>query len=159
MAELLALPSAIASLVTLVGQVSKLSYDFFSDVRNATKSQKMFLQEISALTQVFLQMEDAFDMQPSVALRPSSQLRSTLADSQDLLSQLKHSLTKATEGESAFSRIKSSMRWPFNEKEVKSTVERLRRHRCLPCVHFKIRLLADDYSRDILVTVLASDTL
>lgn len=159
MAELLALPSAIASLVTLVGQVSKLSYDFFSDVRNGTKSQKMFLQEVSALTQVFLQMEDAFDLQPSVALRPSSQLRSTLADSQDLLSQLKQSLVKATEGESACSRIKSSMRWPFNEKEVKSTVERLRRHRCLLCVHFKIRLLADDYSRDILVTVLASDTL
>ena len=74
MAELLALPSAIASLVTLLGQVSKLSYDFFSDVRNATKSQKMFLQEISALTQVFLQMEDALDLQPSVALSPSSPL-------------------------------------------------------------------------------------
>ena len=137
MAEVLALPSAIASLVTLVGQVSKLSYDFVSDVRNATKSQKMFLQEVSALTQVFLQMEHAFDLQPSAALRPSSQLRSTLADSQDLLSELKHSLTKATKGESAFFRIKSFMRWPFNEKEVKSTVERLKRHRCLPCVHFQ----------------------
>lgn len=136
MAELLALPSAIASLVTLVGQVSKLSYDFFSDVRNATKSQKMFLQEVSALTQIFLQMEDALDLQPSVPLRPSSPLRSTLDDSQDLLSQLKHSLIKATGGESAFSMVKSSMRWPFNEKEVKSTVERLRRHRYLPYVRF-----------------------
>ena len=136
MAEVLALSSAIASLVTLVGQVSKLSYEFLSDIRNASKSQKMFLQEVSALIQVFLQMEDALDVEPSVALRPSSQLTSTLKDSQDLLSQLKHSLTKATGGESAVSRIKSSMRWPFNEKEVKSTVERLRRHRCLPCVRF-----------------------
>ena len=136
MAEVLALSSAIASLVTLVGQVSKLSYDFLSDIRNASKSQKMFLQEVSALTQVFLQMEDAFEVAPSVALRLSSQLRSTLEDSQDLLSQLKHSLIKAGGGESAFSRIKSSMRWPFNEKEVKSTVERLRRHRCLPFVEF-----------------------
>ena len=133
MAELLAVSSAIASLVTLVGQVSKLSYVFLSDVRSASKSQKMFLQEISALTQVFLQMEHALDLSPSVALGPSSQLRSTLEDSQDLLSQLKDSLIKATEGESAFSKIKSSMRWPFNEKDVKSTVERLRRHRYLPC--------------------------
>ena len=136
MAELLALPSAIASLVTLVGQVSKLSYDFLSDVRNATKSQKMFLQEVSALTQVFLQMEDAFDLQPSLALRPSSPLRSTLEDSLDLLSQLKRSLVKATGGKSAFFRTKSSMKWPFNENEVESNVERLRRHRCLSYFRF-----------------------
>ena len=136
MAEVLALSSAIASLVTLVGQVSKLSYDFLSDIRNASKSQKLFLQEVSALTQAFLQMEDALDLKPSVALRPSLQLKTTLKDSQDLLSDVKDSLVKATEGESAFSRFKSSMRWPFNEKEVKSTVERLRRHRCIPCVCF-----------------------
>ena len=136
MAEVLGLASAIASLVTLVGQVTKLSYGFLSDIRNAPKSQKMFLQEVSALTQVFLQMDDALDVESSVALGPSPQLMSTLEDSQHLLSQLKQSLTKATGGESTFSRIKSSMRWPFNEKEVKSTVERLRRHRCLPCVRF-----------------------
>ena len=47
-------------------------------------------------------MEDALDLQQSVPLRPSSPLRSTLDDSQDLLSQLKHSLVKATGGESAF---------------------------------------------------------
>ena len=136
MAEVLAVSSAIASLVTLVAQVSKLSYNLFSDVRNASKSQKKFLQEISALTEVFLQMEDALDVEPSIALRPFSQLRTTLEDSQELLSQVKHSLTKALGDESASSRIKSSMRWPFNEKEVRNTVERLRRHRCLPCVHF-----------------------
>ena len=136
MAEVLALSSALASLVTLIAQVSKLSYDFLSDIRNASKSQKMFLQEVSALTQVFLQMEDALDVKLSVEIRPSSQLRSTFEDSHDLLSQLKHSLIQAGGGESAFSRIKSSMRWPFNEKEVKNTVERLRRHRCLPCGRF-----------------------
>ena len=136
MAEVLALSSAIAGLLTLVGQVSKLSYDFLSDIRNASKSQKLFLQEVAALTQAFLQMEDALDLKPSVALRPSSQLKTTLEDSQDLLSDVKDSLVKATEGESAFSKFKSSMRWPFNEKEVKSTVERLRRHRYIPCVCF-----------------------
>ena len=132
MAEVLAVSSAIASLVTLVAQVSKLSYNLLSDVRNASKSQKTFLQEISALTEVFLRMEDTLDVEPSIGLRPSSQLRTTLEDSQELLSQVKDSLIKALGDESASSRIKSSMRWPFNEKEVRSTVERLRRHRCLP---------------------------
>ena len=104
-------------------------------------------------------MEDALDLKPSVALRPSSQLKTTLEDSQGLLSDVKDSLVKATEGEGAFSRFKSSMRWPFNEKEVKSTVERLRRHRCILCLCFVDVPPADDYARDILVATLASDTL
>ena len=129
MAEVLAVSSAIASLVTLVGQVSKLSYDFLSDIRNAPKSQKMFLQETSALTEVFLRMEDALDGGGFVGFKTSSTLSISLKDCQSLLLSLKTSLEKAVEGESRLAKVKSSMKWPFSEKEVKATVDRLRRHR------------------------------
>ena len=131
MAEVLALSSAIASLVTLVGQVSKLSYGFLSDISNAPKSQKMFLQETSALTEVFLRMEGALDVEELAVFEPSSTLSMSLKDCQGLLLSLKTSLEKATEGESRLARVKSSIRWPFSEKEVKAAVERLRRHRWL----------------------------
>lgn len=132
MAELLAFSSAIASLVTLVGQVSKLSYGFLSDISNAPKSQKMFLQETSALTEVFLRMEDALNVDELFEFKPSSTLSVSLEDCQHLLFSLKASLEKAAAGESRLAKVKSSMKWPFSEKEVKATVERLRRHRWLP---------------------------
>ncbi|KAG8525700.1 uncharacterized protein KY384_000460 [Bacidia gigantensis] len=141
MAEALAVSSAIASLVTIVGQVSKLSYGFLSDVRNASKSQKMFLREVSALTEVFLRMEGALDVEQLDLLRPSSGLRTALEDCQGLLLSLRRSLEKATEAESRVARFKSSVRWPFDEKEVKGTVERLRRY------------------RDVMVASMATDTL
>ncbi len=129
MAEVLGLASAVASLVTLVGQVSKLSYDFLSDVKNASKSQKLYLQETSALTEALLRIEDALEVQGINAFRPSSTFEHTLADCHDLLLSLKASLEKATQGASQMSRIKSSLKWPFGEREVRSTVETLRRHR------------------------------
>ena len=129
MAEVLAISSAIASLVTLVGQVSKLSYGFLSDIRNAPKSQKIFLRETSALTEVFLRMESALDVEELATLKPSSKLSMCLEDCSDLLLTLKASLEKATESEGRIARLKSSMKWPFSEKEVKNAVERLRRHR------------------------------
>ena len=131
MAEVLGLASAVASLVTLVGQVSKLSYDFLSDVKNASKSQKLYLQETSGLTEALLRIEDTLEVQGISAFRPSSAFKHTLADCHDLLLSLKASLEKATQGASHMSRIKSSLKWPFGEREVKSTVERLRHHRLI----------------------------
>ena len=136
MADVLGLASAVASLVTLVGQVSKLSYAFLSDVKNASKSQKLYLQEASALTEALLRIEDALEVQGISAVRPSSTFKHSLADCHDLLLSLKASLEKATQGAGQMPKIKSSLKWPFGEREVRSTVETLRRHRLIlsPCI-------------------------
>ena len=129
MAELVGLASAIAGLVTLVGQVAKLSYSFLSDIRGASKSQKLYLQEISALTEVLLRTEHALDIQELDAFRSSSILTNTLQNCQELLISLKSSLEAATESGSRIERLKSSLKWPFDEKEVKRLVEMLHRYR------------------------------
>lgn len=129
MAELIGLASAVAGLVTLIGQVSKLSYAFLSDIRGASKSQKLYLQEISALTEVLLRIEQALEVDDLGFVRPSSISAEVFQDCQELLRSLKTSLEKATESSSRIEKLKSSLKWPFNEKEVKKLVEMLHRHR------------------------------
>jgi len=151
MAEGLALASAVASLVTLVGQVSRLSYIFLSDIRNASRSQKLYLQETSALTEVLLRIEDALEVRDIegirnfVAFGPSSKLKSTLENCQDLLASLKISLEKAAEDGSQFARLRSSLKWPFGEKEIKKTVDTIKRHRLIPHspLFFALKLIAN----------------
>jgi len=102
--------------------VSRLSYIFLSNIRNASRSQKLYLQETSALTEVLLRIEDALEVRDIegirnfVAFGPSSKLKSTLENCQDLLASLKISLEKAAEDGSQFARLRSSLKWPFGEK-------------------------------------------
>ena len=128
MAEVIGLASAVAGLVTLVGQVAKLSYIFLSDIRGASKSQKLYLQEVSALTEVLLRIEQALEVQELGVVRPSISTKA-LQDCQELLGSLKTSLEKATESSSRFEKLKSSVKWPFDENEVKKLVGMLHRYR------------------------------
>jgi hypothetical protein len=126
---LIGLAAAVAGLVTLVGQVSKLSYAFFSDIKGASKSQKLYLQEISALTEVLLRIEQALEIQELGAIPPPSIPMSILQDCQELLSSLNTSLSKATRNSSRVENLKTSLKWPFDEKEVKKVVEMISRYR------------------------------
>jgi hypothetical protein len=128
MAEAIGLASAIAGLLTLIGQVTKLSYIFLSDIRSASKSQKLYLQEVSALTEVLLRIEQSLEVQELGVVRPSISTKA-LQDCQELLGSLKTSLEKATESSSRIEKLKSSIKWPFDENEVKKLVERLHRYR------------------------------
>jgi hypothetical protein len=128
MAEAIGLASAIAGLLTLIGQVTKLSYTFLSDIRSASKSQKLYLQEVSALTEVLLRIEQSLEVQELGVVRPSVSTKA-LQDCQELLGSLKTSLEKVTESSSRIEKLKSSVKWPFDENEVKKLVGMLHRYR------------------------------
>jgi hypothetical protein len=128
MAEAIGLASAIAGLLTLIGQVTKLSYTFLSDIRSASKSQKLYLQEVSALTEVLLRIEQSLEVQELDVVRPSISTKA-LQDCQELLGSLKTSLEKVTESSSRIEKLKSSVKWPFDENEVKKLVGMLHRYR------------------------------
>jgi hypothetical protein len=100
-----------------------------SDIRGASKSQKLYLQEISALTEVLLRIEQALEVQDLGAFRPSSILAEDLKHCQELLGSIKATLEKATEHTGRFKRFRLSVKWPFDEKEVKKLVEMLHRYR------------------------------
>jgi len=75
----------------------------------------LYLQEISALTEVLLRVEQALEVQELDAVRPSIS-KEALQHSQELLISVKTSLEKATENSSHIVKLKSSLTWPFGEK-------------------------------------------
>ncbi|GMG15260.1 unnamed protein product [Aspergillus oryzae] len=58
MAEIIGLVASIGSLVQIAGQITKLSYSYVSDIKSAPKTQKHYLQEVSALTEVIEQADE-----------------------------------------------------------------------------------------------------
>ncbi|KAF2656906.1 hypothetical protein K491DRAFT_355337 [Lophiostoma macrostomum CBS 122681] len=123
MAEAVGLAAAIAQLAGLTVELTKLSYTYLNDVRNASKARKMYLREVSALTDVLLRLE--MSLQDSVALGPQQSARSnpipstTISDCHDVLSLQRSALEKN------FNRLL----WPFHEKELKKAIEKVHRFR------------------------------
>jgi hypothetical protein len=131
MAEVIGLASAIASLVTLAAQITQLSYDYISDIKNASKAQKMYLQEVSALTDVLLRIEEAVGSWKAQDLlnRPALFSNGVIEECQNHLSVLKASLEGRVEENKRLKKLKSTLIWPFEEKELKQNIEILHRFR------------------------------
>jgi predicted nucleic acid-binding protein len=129
MAEVIGLASAIASLVTLAAQITLLSYDYISDIKNASKAQKMYLQEMSALTDVLLRIEEAVGSWKAQDLlnRPALFSNGVIEECQNHLSALKASLEGHVKENKRLKKLKSTLIWPFEEKELKQNVEILHR--------------------------------
>jgi hypothetical protein len=132
MAEALGIASAIASLVTIVGQIAKLSYGFLNDVRNASKLQKAYLQEVSALTDILLRFDQIFEVADSynyLTIRPSSISVNILNNCQDDLKSLKEKLERRSKGDGRMERLKWAFAWPFEEKGIKTHINILHKYR------------------------------
>jgi hypothetical protein len=124
MAEAIGVAASLAGLVTLAVQITKLSYSYVSDVRNAPRTQKQYLQEVSAFTDVLLRAEqasqDAEDL-GLVARRPASLSDSAISDCRKLLNSLQVELEKHSR----------RIFWPLSEKEVRKNIDALQRFRSI----------------------------
>ena len=124
MAEVIGLAASVAGLLQLAGQVVKLSYAYVSDVRNAPKFQKLYLQEVSAFMDVLFRAEQAIldaESTGHAAARPTSLTSAVIQDCHAELSKLQLELEKQTR----------RLLWPFQEKELKKSIEILGRFRTI----------------------------
>ncbi|KUL83144.1 hypothetical protein ZTR_10995 [Talaromyces verruculosus] len=83
MAEVLGLISSIAALIELSAKIAGLSYSYAREVKNAPKTQKQYLQEVSALIEVLYRVEQAVAESESTGLlsaRPASLNEDALMD-------------------------------------------------------------------------------
>ncbi|CAG7976735.1 unnamed protein product [Penicillium nalgiovense] len=123
MAEVVGLVASIAGLVQIAGQITKLSYSYVSDIKSAPKTQKLYLQEVSALTDVLFRVEKAIQEAESTGLKlplcPSSLNEEALQECRRHLSVLHLDLDK---------RLRRLV-WPFQEKEIKKYIDLLHRYR------------------------------
>lgn len=138
MAELVGLIASIAGLVQIAGQITKLSYSYVSDIKSAPKTQKLYLQEVSALTDVLFRVEKVIQEAESTDLElpswPSSLNEEALQDCRRHLLALHLDLDK---------RLRRLV-WPFQEKEVKKYIDLLHRYRSLFADFLSTNIMFED---------------
>ncbi|KAJ2931521.1 hypothetical protein H1R20_g5586, partial [Candolleomyces eurysporus] len=133
MAEAIGTASAIAGLLTLAGQIAKFSYTYLSDFQNASKTQRSYLLEISALSDVLLQVESILESEDQTFLSSvASQLSGMVEKCRKELEDLKNELeTRVVKEYGRFKRFQSDVIWPFKEKEIKGHIDSIHRFRNL----------------------------
>ena len=122
MGEVIGLASGVAGLVAISLQISQLSYGYISDIINAPRTQKAYLQEVLALSEVLFRLEVAVQdsesagswLEPAPALSKPVVLecKQQLALQKDKLEQNRHRLA-----------------WPFHEREIKKAIDEIHRFR------------------------------
>jgi Fungal N-terminal domain of STAND proteins len=124
MAEAVGLASGIAQLVVIAVQITQLSYGYVSDVRNASRTQKTYLQEVSALTDVLFRLEEAIqESEAAGALdnRPQSLSHKALSECHQQLALQRSKLEKHI----------ARLIWPFQDRELKKAIDDLHRFRSI----------------------------
>lgn len=124
MAEAIGVASSIAGLVALVAQITQLSYSYVVGVKNAPRTQKRYIQEISAFMDVLLRADQVSQDAEELGLvpkRPTSLSECAINDCIELLSSLKSTLERNSR----------RLLWPILEKELRSHIEGLERFRLI----------------------------
>jgi hypothetical protein len=119
MAEVVGLAAAVAQLAGLTVELTKLSYSYLTDVRNASKARKTYLQEVSALTDVLLRLE--MSLQDSSNGSDNSISSTAISECHEVLSLQRSALEKNF----------NKLLWPFQEKELRKAIESVHRFRGL----------------------------
>ncbi|KAI4215901.1 MAG: hypothetical protein LQ351_001889 [Letrouitia transgressa] len=132
MAEILAVVSGIAGLLTLTIEVHKASARYILGVQNASRTVRQLLTELNALTRVLLDLSDVVDQlngSSAFAGRPMSTLEALKASGKCYaeLEDLLHKLNDRAASTSFKSSLKS-LTWPFSEHKTKATMELVRRN-------------------------------
>ncbi|KAJ6524309.1 ankyrin repeat-containing domain protein [Mycena capillaripes] len=132
MAEVVGFVSSIAGLVALASQITKISYGYLSDVRDAKRTRGQYLTELSAFTDALFHAEkavvDAEKLGP-LAPRPASLSTEVLNDCRDQLVLLRQNLQGSAADGSSLTRLKLALVWPLEEKQTKKHIDMLHRFR------------------------------
>ncbi|KAJ7111442.1 hypothetical protein C8R44DRAFT_633091 [Mycena epipterygia] len=135
MAELVGLVSAVAGLVALANQITKISYGYTSDMRDAKRTRGQYLTELSAFTDALVHAEKAALDAESLDLlapRPANLSAEFLDDCHNQLVVLRQSLKVDAANEcGGLARLKSTLVWPLEEKQMKKHIEMLHRFRSI----------------------------
>ncbi|KAL5000855.1 ankyrin repeat-containing domain protein [Aspergillus recurvatus] len=158
MAEALGLAVNVAAVIQVAAEIAQLSYKYARDVKNAPRTQKAYLQEVSALMEVLFRIEQAVQDAESTGLlphRPASLSADTVMDCYKALSGLYFDLQKR----------RSRFLQPLHEREWRAHIDMLTKYRSLfvdflsSCVlttgtatYNKVSLMKEEQDRSLLLT-------
>lgn len=129
MADPLSIAAGIAGLCGLTIQISQLTYHYFSALKSASDNQALFIQELSALTSVFLRLRQATQIDglgDIIDPRQPVISKTVIEDCKKRLEKVKVVLERKA-WEHGVGRKLGALVWPFQEKEMKETMEMLHR--------------------------------
>jgi ankyrin repeat domain-containing protein 50 len=126
MAEVLAVPSAIAGLLNLTITTVELSHRYFSSVKSAPKAVKAYFRELKQLKDVLLEFKK-LALHPDTAqyISPVNATESEVC--REELERLCAKLQKRSLG-GTFSQSVNRLTWPFSEEEIARSVGALSRY-------------------------------
>ena len=111
--------SGITALITIVAQITRLSYNYAVDVRSAARVQKTYFQEVKALKDVLDRLLQALD--DSAQPRPESLSDSPVDECREQLESQKLRLEKGVK----------KLVWPFQERDIRQTIDNITRFRSI----------------------------
>ncbi|KAI9924282.1 hypothetical protein MW887_007232 [Aspergillus wentii] len=126
--EVLGLVANIIAVIQLAAQVTQLSYSYVREVKNASRIQKQYLQEVSGLMDILFRVEQVIVETESTGLmppRPATLDDDALMDCYKELSRLQLELQKR----------KSRLLRPFQDRELRPTGLKDRRSYCGATAH------------------------
>lgn len=143
MAEVFAVASGVAGLISLTIEVFGISYRYVAEVRSASESVRRFLSELESLKEVLLKIERLSKEIGNVEILGDG--ASTLLSADDsnkyveLLTTIRMELVDRLPNGS-FRRKVKALTWPFSEGRTNALVDSLHRHLGI----YKTALAADN---------------
>ncbi|KAI7761130.1 hypothetical protein LZL87_014344 [Fusarium oxysporum] len=129
MAEALGVASSVIAVVELSAKVLSLCLRYSRDVKNAKGDIERLREEVATFQTTAKELQTLVEGPRGKELKVSQQLKSAIEDGCSRLEDLEKRLQPST-GRKTMSRIGiRALKWPFESKEVKRTVEDLERCR------------------------------
>jgi Fungal N-terminal domain of STAND proteins len=137
MQDPLALATSFTNLLVLATELSKTIGQYTLSVKNAAKDAQVLCEELAALSPVLEQMVQFLHTEKSKfsAFDDTSVLCSAVHTCQDKLQYSLRIFTKILEG-GILTQAWERLKWPFDEKENRQTVNTL--HRCAQTFQFSL---------------------
>ncbi|GKU15649.1 unnamed protein product, partial [Fusarium langsethiae] len=129
MAEALGVASSVIAVVDLSAKVLSLCFQYSQAVKNAKDDIEKLCEEVAAFQATTEELQTLIDGPRSQELKASQQLKSAIEDGRSRLKKLEQQLQPST-GRKRMSRFGlRALKWPFESKDVKGTIEDLERCR------------------------------
>jgi hypothetical protein len=129
MTEALGIASSVIAVVELSAKVFSLCLQYSREVNNAKDDIEGLRKEVAAFQNITKELGALIDGPRGRELKASQHLVSAIEDGHSTLEKLEQRLRPST-GRKAMSRLgMRALKWPFESKEVKGTIEDLERCR------------------------------
>lgn len=129
MAEVLGVASSVIAVVDLSAKVFSLCLQYYREVKNAKDDIEKLREEVATFQTTAKELQTLVEGPRGKELKVSQQLTTAIKDGRSRLEDLEKQLQPSTRRKRMSRLGIHAIKWPFESKEVKRTIEDLERYR------------------------------